>query len=326
LSRSHPINPDAEIALAKAAYFKNNQRTPEGAREAVAYSQQAVKIDPDSAPAYAALSESYALTIFMTAEKRSEVLSLAKAAAERALALDGQLEAAHAVEAEISCAFEWDWPRCEQEVRLALELNPNDAGARETLANYLAAIGRTDEAVAEAKRARTNNPLSILANRDVGRHLYFAGKYDEAIAELNRTAELDPKSHIIFGWIGLASLEKGMADRYIAMLLRQHLNDGSSAEVVGALQAAYAEGGLEEYWSVALAAALRKQHGQGRGAEYSLAVLNAHLGNKDQAFEWLEEGYRQRSYSLTWIKVDPQLASLRPDSRFGVLLSRIGLR
>jgi TolB-like protein/DNA-binding winged helix-turn-helix (wHTH) protein/tetratricopeptide (TPR) repeat protein len=324
LGRAHPINPDAELAVVKARYFLNNQRTKLGAAKAVEYAEQATQIDPNYGAAYATLAESYDSMIFLAAAQRSEVLSRAKAAAERALALDKQLGPAHAALAEIACNLEWDWARCEPEARRAVDLNPNDPDARSILAGYLASIGRIDEAIAEQKRARANDPLSIWMNRDVGRLLYFGGRYDEAIAELNRTAELDPKSHIIFAWIGLAYLEKGMGDQYIAMQMRQRSNDGAHGEEISELQHAYETAGLKGYWALGRTWALRRYRPDS-GGEHNLAVFNAHLGDKDEAFRWLEEAYRQRSFWITWLKVDPQFASLRSDPRFAVLLRRMGL-
>jgi TolB-like protein/DNA-binding winged helix-turn-helix (wHTH) protein/Tfp pilus assembly protein PilF len=324
LGRTYPINPGAELAVVKARYFLNNQRTPLGAKKAVEYAEQATKIDPNYGAAYASLAESYDSMIFLGAATRNEVLPLAKAAAERALALDNQLGTAHTALAEIACNLEWDWTRCEPEARRAVELNPNDADARSALANYLASIGRTDEAIAEQKHARANDPLSIWINRDVGRLLYFGGRYDEAIAELNRTAELDPMSHVIFAWIGLAYLEKGMGDQYIEMLMRQRSNDGAPGEEISELQHAYRTLGLKGYWTLRRTRAL-KRHRPGYSEEYNLAVLNAHLEDKDEAFRWLEEAYRQRSFWITSLKVDPQFASLRTDPRFAALLQRMGL-
>src|SRR6202171_306592 len=161
------INPEAHSAYMRARFFLQNRRSPEGARKALDYSLQATQLDPNSAPAFSALADSYVATSDLGAATAAEVMPAARAAAQRALALDPDLGNAHTSLADILLDYFLDWHGPEHEFKRALELNPSDAAAHVRYAGYLAAVGELDQAVAEAKRARDLDPLSLYSNREV---------------------------------------------------------------------------------------------------------------------------------------------------------------
>src|SRR5262249_38132044 len=141
--------------------------------------------------------------------------------------------------------FDWDWAGTEREARRAIRLNPSDADAYDRLANSLAAVGRSDEAVDAMKRARELDPLSFQINRDVGKLLYFARRYDEALAELRLAGDMQPNSSTVDLWIVKSYLKKGLADEAVTMDLRvRSERDGLNSESVNALRAAYSKKGL----------------------------------------------------------------------------------
>jgi TolB-like protein/DNA-binding winged helix-turn-helix (wHTH) protein/Tfp pilus assembly protein PilF len=323
---SRPVNPDAQFAYWKARYFLRGRREVDAARKSIEYSEQAVRIDPTYAPAQASLAMSYLMLSNLGGGFPSEVMPRAKTAAQRAIALDEELAEAHVALGAILLAYDWDWAGAEREVRRAISLNPSDADAHQGLANYLAAVGRVDEAVAEIRRARELDPFSFYINRNVGRILYFARKYDEAIAELRQAGDMQPNSFsVVDGWIVRSYLKKGLADDAVAVDLRIHaMRDGLDAQSLDALRAAYSEKGLRGYLTKLRELVLPAYRSRVFGS-YLLAEIDTFRNDKEEAFRWLERAYQVRSGAMPWIKVDPSFDGLRSDPRFSALLRRMGL-
>src|SRR5262249_52825498 len=145
------------------------------------------------APAYAGLAQFYVLGMFQGQElPPSEAWSKAAVAAKKALELDGQLAEAHIAMAEVRFRFDWNWPEAEREYKRGLELSPNDAFGHGSYSVFLGLMGRPDEAIAEAMRARELDPLSPLVSSGMGFLYRLSRQQDEAIAELRRTLQLDP--------------------------------------------------------------------------------------------------------------------------------------
>ena len=191
LARSRPVSPEAQLAYWKARSLLDHARgDPEVHRKTIEYSQQAVGFDPSFAPAHAALARSYAGMSDIGGAFPREVMPRARAAAQRAVALDEELAYAHVALGYVLLTYDRDWAGAEREGRRAISLNPSDAEAHWLLSNYLAAVGRVDEAVVEMKRARDLDPLSFHLNWNVGRMLCLARKYNEALAELRRTGDM----------------------------------------------------------------------------------------------------------------------------------------
>jgi TolB-like protein/DNA-binding winged helix-turn-helix (wHTH) protein/Flp pilus assembly protein TadD len=316
LGSAHSINPDVHRAILKAKFFFNNQRSSEGARKAVEYSLEATRLDPNSASAFTTLAESYDAQFSIGEATYQEALPQARAAGERAVALDPDLGEAHSALGDVLSDM-WDWQGAEREVKRALELNPSDAHAHGTYAWYLVCMGRTDEAVAEAKQSRELDPLSLLSNRGVGMALYFARRYDEALVELQQTAEMFPNSPLLFNWLSRVYLAKENNEKAVEMALRNWAIVGVSPEKLAALRRAFEKSGMRAYWEEVLKLA-RAEHRVHWGTHASIA-----LGKYDEAFEWLEKSYQE--HGLGAVKVDPTFDSIRSDPRFQDLLRRIGL-
>lgn len=322
LRRTRPVNPQAQLAYWKALYYMNARRDPEAGRKSIQYAEQAVQIDPSYAPAHAALARSYANQSYMG----EIVFARAKSAAQRAIALDEQLAEAHVALALILLGSDWDWAGAEREARRAVELNPSDADAHNSLSLYLQAVGRVDEGLAEVKRARELDPFSFRINRNVGRGLYLARKYDEALTELRQTREMQTDASAVDVWIVKSCLKRGLADEAVAADLRVRGNrTGLNAKMLDALRAAYSTNGLQGYWTKLRELVLPLYRSSENYGPYLLAEISAYLGDKDEAFRWLEEAYQLRSTWMPWIHVDPSLDPLRSDPRFSALLKRMGL-
>jgi TolB-like protein/DNA-binding winged helix-turn-helix (wHTH) protein len=322
---SRPVEPAAQIAYWKARYFLNGRTDVEVQRKTVEYSEQAVRIDPSYAPAHAALARSYAGLSDMGEAFPREVMPRARLGAQRAIALDEELAYAHVALGWILLVYDRDWVGVEREGRRAIGLNPSDAEAHWLLANYLAAVGRVDEAVVRMKHARELDPLSFHINWHVGRMLFLARKYDEALAELRQTADMQRNSSAVDIWTFKSYWMKGLADEAIAADLRiRGYRDGFSAESLDDLRAAYSNSGSRGYWTKLRKLVLPKFRSNPTGW-YRLAEINTYLGDNKEAFWWLEKAYEERPSWIAWIKVDPVLDPLRSDPRFSALLRRMGL-
>lgn len=312
-------NLDAQIARWKARYFIHHRRTPESAARSLEFSQQAVRLDPDSAEAHASLALSYVMCSYMGVPVPGGAGGPAKAAAQRALSLDPNLGEAHDAMGQVLFLYDRDVPASERSFRRAIEFNPSDADARMNLAGSLAALGRADEAVIEIRRARELDPFSFLINREVGRMLYYSRRYDEALVELRQAAQMQPGSSAVDWWIVRCLWQKGLVDQAVTADLNMRTSrDKLTEHVVADLKAAYANGGSRGYWS-RLKDVMLPIYAPVGGSRAHLIDISLRLGDKDEAFRWLEQ-----SLSM-WARVEPEFDPVRTDPRFPGILRRYGL-
>ena len=316
------VNTEAYDLYLKGRYFWN-KRNKEGLAKAVDYFQQAIGIDPNYAVAYAGLADAYGLS-GSDLLPIDEAMSSAKAAAEKALELDGDLAEAHASLGLIAYHFDWNWDAARQHFERAIALNPNYATAHHWYAEaYLMPIGRVDEAIAEIRKARELDPLSPAIATDLGKELFFARRYDEAIAELRGVLELDPEFVAAHNWLSDAFLEKG-----IFRLAKAELEKTRPfrEERTYIRQTAYlhARMGRRLEAKRELARSLRLSLGK-QVSSGAVALTYAAIGDTDQAFLWLERAEAERSSFMTSINYWSVFDPLRSDPRFSDLLHRVGL-
>jgi len=317
LVATHQLNPEAYVAYLRGRYFLHNQRSAEGVRKSIEYSLQAVRTDPEWPLAYAGLADSYISADYLNAFPYDEVLPKAKWAAQKALQLDPDLSEAHVVLGELFEGLDFDYPDADREFRRAIELSPSSSHAHQSYADFLANLGRANEAISEMKIARQLDPMSFWVTRDVGRIFYEARRYDEAVTALREASEMNPSSTVLYNWFSWALDKKGMIPESVEMDLKDEACHGASPETLSKLRKAFTNLGQRGY----LGQKLRTP----RKDAYFSAQLNARLGNKDEAFRWLEKAYEQRSGFLALLKVDPELDNLHSDPRFQTLLRRMNL-
>jgi len=253
----------------------------------------------------------------------SEYMPKARAAALRALELNEGLPEAHTALALIVQNYDYDWQAAEKEFRRAIELNPNYATAHHWYAEHLMWRGRFDEALRESERAHQLDPLSLIIATDNGAILYYSRQYDRAIEKLRAVRELDPSFPRAPGLIVQAYEQKGMFAAALADLekLRPvYLAPGIWSEL------AYIYGRTGQQAQARLALAKLEQLNRRQHLD-PFPILRAHIGmgNRDQAFAYLEKTYSQHSNAPTALKVDPMYDPLRSDPRFQDLLRRVGL-
>lgn len=299
-----------------------NQKTKQGFEKGGEYYQQAILKDPNYALAYAGLADCY---LFRSAEEGSrEILPKAREAAIKALEIDNNLSEAHSTLAIIKRRLELDFPGSESEIKLAIELNPNNAIAHFRYAMMLIDDGRFDEAEAEIKESLGIDPFSVPTRNAVAHILYFSRRYDEAIAELQKVIAMAPAFPPAQRELGLAYEQKGMYQEALEQLQKSLALPGNFSKTMSTADIGhlYAVWGKTSEARKVLQELIHKSR-QGYASAYGIAVVYAGLGERDRAVEWLNKAYEDRSIEMTDVKIDPRFDGLRSDPRFTDLLRRM---
>lgn len=323
LVSNRAMNPEVHELYLKGRYFWN-KRTEDGIKKALEYFEQAIQKDSNYALAYAGLADCYGTLTVHGVLPPQEAYPRAKAAAMRALEIDDGLAEAHTSLGWARFHYDLDPSGAEKEYKRAIELNPNYETAHHWYALYLAETGRQEEAYAEIKRARELDPTSLMINANAGLIFYFARQYDQAMQEYRETLRMDPNFPQAHLYLGQAYERKGMFAEAIAELQRAVTLSGGKPIMLAALGRSYAVSGKRREARKVLRL-LREVAKQTYVSPYYVAALYAGLGQRDQAFQWLEKADLDRDDHMIWLKVDPVWDSLRSDSRFQDVLLRVGL-
>jgi TolB-like protein/DNA-binding winged helix-turn-helix (wHTH) protein/Tfp pilus assembly protein PilF len=322
-----PANREAYEAFLKGRYFWS-KRTEATTQKAIAYFQQAVEKDPNYAPAFTGLADSYISLALPEALQEAlppnEAFPKARAAADRALEIDYTLAEAHASLAHIKFQYDRDWSGAEKEFQLAIELNPNYANAHHWYALSLMWRGRLDEALNQVKQAQELDPLSLVINTNLGFILAGAQQYDQAIEQCRKTLEMDSNFAHAHYRLGQIYILNGMNTAAIPELERAIVLSGGSPRATAELGLAYALLGKRGE-ALKLANNLKERSKQRYVSPFDFAVIYGGLGEKNQTLEWLEKAYEERSTSLSLLKMSPAFSSLHAEPRFVRLVGRIGL-
>jgi eukaryotic-like serine/threonine-protein kinase len=319
LSNVRPVNPAAHEAYLKGLYLNSGSDADQ--RKAKAYFEDAIRIDPGYAPAYAGLSQYYWSDLDLHPR---ESMPLARENAVKALQLDPDLVQAHLEMAAIHFYADWDWAGAEKEFREALDLNSGDAATHRVYSVFLAALGRREESLAEIRKAQDLDPLSTSTQLTAGFVFYFARQYDRAIEQCRSVFELDPSSAGSYDCLGSSYLAKGMYEEAIAASQRATDLSGDDPTRMVGLARAYA---LADRKSDALnvLGRLRAQAKVRYVPPYFFAVIYAALNEKQEAFAWLDEAVREHDHYLAWLRADPAVDPLRSDARFQAISKKVGL-
>ena len=320
LASARSIDPTAHEAYLKGLFY-SNQFSVEAIRRALAFFNQAIDADPTYAPAYAGLARAYT-GLSSWDLPPAEAMPRARAAAVRALQLDSTLASAHAWLGNVDAFYDWDWAAGEREFRRAIELNPGDPDAHLNYGYLLVVNRRFAEAERELRRAREIDPLSAWIACVSLWPLYEGRRYDDAIAAAQRILEEDPRAANAQQILGQAWLMKGDSARALPALRRARELD-SNANLVAFLGYSYAIAGNRAA-ALQVADSLRARVRTGYVQPYVWAVLYAGLGEREQAFRWLEKGIALRSEEMVFLQVDPAMDTLRSDPRFKALLKQVG--
>lgn len=320
----HQIDPATYEDYLKGRYYFN-QRTPAMVNKSIASFTQAIVRDPKFALAYSGLADAYALLGYRGAYPATEALSQAKRAAWKAIELDPGLAEPHTSLAFIAETYEWDWVSSEREYKRAIELNPNDSRAHHFFASYLTYVGRFDEGIAEEKRARELDPLSLPVNTALAGRLLAAGRSQEALAQVRATLDLDSSFAPVHQTLGWIELKAGNSDEAVQEFRRAlELSGSNDIYLRSDLAFACAVTGKRDEAKKALAD-FKSLHDKGLAPSGSIGIIYGALGEKDEAFAWLEKAYHERDPELAYIKVGRRFDPLRDDARLQQLEHRMGL-
>jgi serine/threonine protein kinase/tetratricopeptide (TPR) repeat protein len=321
LTKPYTENNEAYELYLKGRFYWN-KRTAEALKKSIEYFNQAIEKDPGFALAYAGLADCYVVPANRLPPR--EAMPRAKAAAIRALELDEKLAEAHTSLARVLSVYDWDWTNADKEYKRAIELNPRYAIAHQWYGGWFEARGRHNEAIAERKRALELDPLSSIVNFELGVAFYYARAYDQAIEQFQKTLELDQNFPPAKHFLAATYLQKGMYDKAIAGF--REAIPLLSNEVTGtaSLGHVYALSGKQSDARTVIDQ-LKQLSGHQYVAATNIALIYGGLGEKDQAFAWLEKGYEERSFAMSWLNVEPRWDSLRSDPRFADLIRRMGL-
>ena len=322
LTKKYTANTEAYQLYLKGRFFWN-KLTPDGLQKSIDFYSQAIEIDPNYALAYAGLADSYNLLGSYGFWPMKESHPKARAAAEKALALDANLAEAHASLATVIADYYWEWSVAEDHFRRAIDLNPNYPIARYWYSQHLSRMGQLDEAVEESRRAQALDPLSSNADAHVGLALYRSRRFDEAAAELRKALEFNPQALDAHLFLGFVYIQQGKKDEAISELQRVVELSERNPSMLALLGYGYASAGKR----AEAQAILQEFESQSRKpiSQIETAMIYIALGDHDRAFEWLEKAYAERAWQLGFLKVEPVFDPLRGDPRFADLMRRVNL-
>ena len=324
LNNGGTSDPEAYQLYLKGRYYWD-KRTPEGLAKAKDFFQHAIEKDPNYALAYVGLAEYYGVLPEYTYTPAKEGYPKAKAAAQRALAIDETQAEAHAI-LGWSDDKDWDWTAAEHEFQRALELNPNNARTHVLYAMHLEFLGRMKEAFERLRRATEIDPLNMNGLDNVAEAYLYTRQYTESIAEGKKIVEIDPTFANVHVHLSQAYFHMGKYDLWLEEWQKLDSLNGDSEDLV------LAKAVTQEYSKSGFRGAMKRLvellEAQSKRIYIDPAVIASNyaaMGEKGQAFAWLETAYAEKSGFIVYLKVDPNFDSLRADPRYADLLKRMGL-
>jgi len=304
--------------------FDWNKGTEEGYMKSIEFFKQALEKDPNYALAYSGLADSYSLLGEVSYLPPKEAFQNARTYAEKALKLDESLSEAHLSLGIVKLFYDWDVPLAEKELLRAKELDPHNAQVYHFNGHRLEFQSRFEEAIAEFKRGVDVDPTNLIINTELGNAYYLARQFDAAIAQCRKTLELDPNFAPASIWLAQTYEQKGMYQEALMELNKVRAVAESSPFFIA--EVGCSEAGLGHR---AEAEKIIKKLEDRMTREYVdpslIAYIYIVLGDKDQAFAWLEKGYQERAGNMPWMKIEPKFDPLRSDPRLVDLIQRIGL-
>ncbi|MGH9874290.1 MAG: tetratricopeptide repeat protein [Pyrinomonadaceae bacterium] len=322
ITKSGTADAEAYQAYLKGRYYWN-RRTTENLNKAIEQFKLATDRDPNYALAFVGLADCYAVLTDYAGTPTSETAPRAKAYAERALSLDGQLAEPHATLGTVNVQL-WQWAEAEKELKRAIEINPNYATAYHWYSNLLKHIGRNDEAAAMIRRAHEIDPLSSVISVNVSIMYQLQNNHDASIENSLKIIELDPNFEPAYEYMALSYLKLGRNGEAIAAMEKAAELAHRASVVLGGLGYVYAATGKRAE-AVAVIKELENKYARKEALGQQIAAVYAGLGDKDRAFEWLEKDFQVRNGKLPEIRWNIRFEPLRDDPRFKDQLTRMNL-
>lgn len=320
----HPTENTEAYDLYLKGRFHMNRLTDEGFLKGREYFQQAIDRDPNYALAHAALADAYMTLGGYDVLTPHETFPKAREAATKALKLDPSLAEPHATLGMVNFSYEWDWSSAEQELKRALDLNPNYADGHQLYGYYLSATGRFEESLQQMQRARELDPASLSKVLGIGETLNFMGRTDEALRQHQKALEMDPNSGFAHWSVGNVYVHKRMYEAAIAAYKKAIPLSGTSPDEPATLAFAYAKLGKKRE-AMEILRDLQKRSQSSYVPPSLVATVYWALGNQDEGIKWLQKALDDRDPILAFVNIDPQFEDLRSNPRSVEILRRVGL-
>ena len=320
LASSRPVNPDAYRLYLQGRYFFFNRKSAAEVDKSIQFFQQALGKEPGYALAYSGLAESYGMFAYFGGALPKVAFPKAKEAALKALELDSSLAEAHAALGFVMYSWDWDWLAAESELKRAIELNPSYVTGHDWYSEYLGAMGRHEQAIAEIRRAQDLDPLSLYLLAKGGETYMVARRYDEGIEQCRKALELDPNFARATYVIGMVYILKGMPKEAAAEFEKAtRLGRGHTLDMDALVYAA--AGRRDEI--LKLVGRVRELGKRGEMTPFAMVQFYVALGDNQTALDWLEKGYDEHDPYLSGLKTNAYLDPLRSEPRFQALLRRM---
>jgi tetratricopeptide (TPR) repeat protein len=315
------LNAEAYRNFLLGRFFFNKRNAP-SVQKAVGYFEDSVAADPNYARAWASLALAYtSLGTDMEIVPPETVSGKARAAAAKAIAKDDNLAEAHNALAQIKMWFEWDWSGAEREYRRAIDLDANGAWGHRSYSYFLRLSKRFDEAITENKRAIELDPLDVISRAHLAWIYCDERRPKECLEQSRSVLEMEPSAIVMYLFIGSAYEQQGnYAEAQAAF---EKAKDESNPEYLVDTALAWGSSGRKDRAEAALRQ-LQSLSSTRYVSPFNMAIVNAGLGNRDKAFEWLERSYRERAAGIVELQVSLPLDPLRSDPRFQDLIRRVG--
>jgi len=323
---AHQVDPKAYAAYLNGR-FQWNLRTTQSLTEAISSFQKAIEYDASYAPSYAGLADCYALlgTPPYTALLPNEAFPKAKANARKALELDEKLAEAHVSLAYSALVYDWNFSEAEKEFKRAIELRPSYATAHQYYAYYLTAMGDLNHALAERKLAVSLEPRSPLLNTALGEAYYQARQFSDSIGSNQKALSLDPNYAVAVINLGRAYEQQRMYPEALhayQSILAFAPHDPALLALLGHLDAVSGQTAAAR----GIISQLQRMSNDRYVPSLYVAMIYTGLGDKNEAFAWLDKAYAERCEYLVYLPSEPMADPLRSDPRFPALLERLGLK
>jgi TolB-like protein/DNA-binding winged helix-turn-helix (wHTH) protein len=323
LRQSATANAEAYQAYLQGRYLWH-QETHDSLEQAIKQFQKAIELDPNYAPAYVGLADSYNVLGGYGFVPPDDAFGKGKIAANKALELAPNLSDAHTSLAFASFYYDWDWSTAERQFKKAIALNPNNQIAHEFYSSFLHVMGRLDEAEAENRIAKELDPMDGWLYDDKGWMLLSRRKPEAAIPEFQKAIELNPKFPAAHLSLAVAYTRMGQYQQAFEEVRKAEQLRGDPTrvlEIMGSVQAL--SGDLAG--AKATVDRLREGNIGGRVSPYSVALIYTAMGKKSDALDWLEKCYKDEDTWTVWIGVLVEWDSLRSEPRFVNLIHRLKL-
>ncbi len=288
------------------------------------YFRQALEKDPNFALAYIGKADCYIMLSGHRKISMAEAELRARPEIMKALEIDNNLAQAHNALAELKYQYEFDWTTAEKEFKKAIELNPNVAWIRQAYGWFLMSAGRFDEATAEMEKARQLDPSSMTINVGRGRLFYYTRQYDQAIRHFQNLTAIEPDDDSSLSSLYTIYAQSGMYPQAVETALKIMQFRGSSPEKIAEMRDAFRVSGWRGFLLKNLEVMTTKAKNSPPNPTV-FASLYARLGQKDEAFAWLEKTFEARDPAILQFKIEPAFDNLRDDPRYAELVRKIGL-